>query len=116
MRPRYNCQAIIKDIQSTVFMPQKEMAVKLCVCQQSISHWLIGVSRPWSKKLPALLKLAEDTGLDISKYETNSDFDMISEYLKKNKYRELVRLFELYGRMSRTNKQKFVRYAEKMGK
>jgi hypothetical protein len=39
-----------------------------------------------------------------------------AEYIKKNKGLELVRLFDLYGRMSKTNKGKFLRCAEKMGK
>ena len=54
--------------------------------------------------------------LDIGNYEPNFDFDRITAYMKKNKGRELVRLFDLYVRMGKTDKQKFVRYAERMGR
>ena len=78
---------------------------------------MTGKRKPAAETMPELLKFAQDGGIDISKYEADPQLDQISNCLmKKNKYRERVRLFELYGRMSRTNKQKFVRYAEKMGK
>ena len=105
---------MVKDILDTAFLPQVEMAAKLKVSQQSISNWLNGTRNPSPETIPALLKLAQDTGLDIGSYEPNSDFDMISAYMKKNKGRELVRLFDLYGRMSKANRRKFVRCAEKM--
>jgi len=105
---------MVRDILETAFLPQADMAVKLEVSQQSISNWLNHTRNPGAETIPAILKLAQDTGLDIDSYEPNSDFDGIATYMKKNKARELVRLFDLYGRMSKTDKQKFMNFARMM--
>ncbi|MFZ2655451.1 MAG: helix-turn-helix transcriptional regulator [Victivallales bacterium] len=116
MSPRYNWPAMVKDIMDTAFLPQVDMAAKLKVSQQSISNWLNGTRNPAPETIPALLKLAHDTGLDIGSYEPNSDFDRITAYMKKNKGRELIRIFDLYSKMGKTDRRKFVRCAEKMGR
>jgi uncharacterized protein YigE (DUF2233 family) len=64
--------------------------------------------------MPELLKLAQDTGLDVRNYEANPDIDRITAYLEKNKGREFVRLLELYSRMSRVNKKKLIKLAERL--
>ena len=114
MEPKkYNWPLMVREIMDSAFMPQTEMADRLKVSQQSISNWASGKRNPRIENLPELLKLAKDTGLDIHKYEANPDIDKITVYLKKNNPREFIRLLELYDRMSRVNKKKLFRYAEK---
>ena len=114
MKPqKYNWPLLVRETMDAAFLPQTAMADRLKVSQQSVSNWLTGKRNPRAHVIPGLLKLAQDIGLDIGSYEPNSDFDGITEYMKKNKGRELVRLFDLYGRMSNANRQKFISYAEK---
>lgn len=115
IKPRkYNWPLIIRDTMDSAFMPQAAMADKLKVSQQSISNWASGKRNPRIENLPELLKLAKDTGLDIHKYEANPDIYKITVYLKKNNPREFIRLLELYDRMSRVGKKKFLGYAERL--
>jgi len=107
---------MVKDIMDTAFLPQVDMAAKLKVSQQSVSNWLNGTRNPAPETIPALLKLAQDTGLDIGRYEADPDFDRIAAYLKKNKSRELVRIFDLYSKMGKTDRQKLITHAERMAK
>ena len=64
--------------------------------------------------MPELLKLTQETGLDIRNYEAIPDFDRITNFLKKNNSNEFKRLLELYDRMSRLDKKKFLKYSERM--
>ncbi|MFZ2653584.1 MAG: helix-turn-helix transcriptional regulator [Victivallales bacterium] len=114
MTPKYNWPVLVKEIQDTLFMSQEQMATKLKVSQQSISNWMNGTRNPSEVAMPKILKMAQDGGMDISKYEANAAFDRITGYMKKNKSRELVRLFDLYGRMNRADRQKLIKYAEKI--
>ena len=114
MTPKYNWSLLVKEIQDTVFMSQTEMAAKCKVSQQSISNWMSGTRNPGSVATSELLKLATEAGIDISKHEANPALDGINGFMKKNEGRELVRIFELYSRMSQTNKKKFIKYAEGM--
>ncbi len=54
--------------------------------------------------------------LDLSKYETNPARDVITRYLEKNKGRELVRIFELYQKMSRSSRNKLLKYANSLAR
>ena len=114
MTPKYNWSVLVREIQDTMFMSQTEIASKCKVSQQSISNWMNGTRNPGPFATSELLKLATEAGIDISKHEAHPAFDGISAYLKKNKGRELVRIFELYSRMSQTNKKRFIKYAEGM--
>jgi len=113
-KQKYNWPAMVRDILDTAFLPQEEMAAKLNVSQQSISSWLNATRNPAPETIPAILKLAQDTGIDIGSYEPNSDFDGITAYMKENKGRDLVRIFELYARMSGADKKKLNRYSERL--
>jgi len=66
MTPRYNWPAMVRDIMDTAFLPQEKMAAKLKVSQQSISCWLNGTRNPSAETIPELLKLAQESGIDIS--------------------------------------------------
>jgi transcriptional regulator with XRE-family HTH domain len=98
------------------FLPQTAMADRLKVTQQSVSNWLMGKRNPRAHVIPGLLKLAQDTGLDVRNYESNPNIDRITAYLQKNKGREFIRLLELYDRMGKVGKEKFLRCTEKMEK
>ncbi len=111
---KYNWPSMVREIMDTAFMSQSAMADRLKVSQQSISNWLNGTRNPRMVNIPELLKLAQDTGLDIRNYEANPDIDRITAYLKKNKGRELARLLELYDRMNRADKKKLLGYAERL--
>ena len=114
MKPqKYNWPQMVRDAMDTSFMSQVVMSEKLKVSQQSISNWLTGLRNPRVGNMPELLKLAKNAGLDIRKYEANTDLDRISNYLKDDKGREFIRLLELYGRMGGVNKKKLFGYAEK---
>ncbi|HCE42558.1 MAG TPA: hypothetical protein DET40_03305 [Lentisphaeria bacterium] len=112
----YNWQAMVRDIMDEAFLPQEEMAAKLKVSQQTISNWLNGMRRPKEESIPELLKLAGSSGIEISSYVANPEFDRINEYLSKNRGRDLKRLFDLYGKMSKANRLKFLRHVERMGR
>ncbi|MFZ2653921.1 MAG: helix-turn-helix transcriptional regulator [Victivallales bacterium] len=114
MEQKYNWSVIVKEIQDTEFMSQQQMATKCNVSQQSISNWMNGARNPGPFATIELLKMTKDAGIDIHKHEANPAFDGITDYMKKNKGRELVRLFELYSRMSNADKKRFIRYAEGM--
>ncbi len=111
---KYNWPLLVKDMQDTVFMSQTAIADRLKVSQQSISNWMTGSRNPGPSLVPDLLKMASEGGLDISKYETNTAIDGISDYLKKNKGRELIRIYDLYSQMSQSDSKRFLRYAEGM--
>ena len=105
---------MVRDILDSALLPQEEMAAKLKVSQQAISNWLNARRNPSPETIPALLKMAQDAGLDIGMYEPNSEFGRITEYMRKNEGRELVRSFELYSRMTVANRKRFMKYAERM--
>ena len=73
-----------------------------------------GTRNPGPYAILELLKMAEKGGIDISRHEANSTFDGINAYMKKNKSRELVRILELYSRMTGVGKKKFMNFAGKI--
>lgn len=109
---KYNWSLLVRDAMDYAFLSQAAMADKLKVSQQTISFWLNGNRNPRTEIKSELLKLAQDTGLDISRYEANPDFDRITNYLRKNEAKELVRIVELYSRMNKAVRKKCMEYAE----
>ena len=107
---------MVRETMDAAFLPQTEMADKLKVSQQTISNWLNGTRNPRMKNMPDLLKLAQDAGLQIRNYEANPVFDRFSAYLQKYKGKEFMRILNLYTRMSRADRKKIIRYAEKRAK
>jgi transcriptional regulator with XRE-family HTH domain len=109
---KYNWSLLVRDTMDFAFLSQAAMADKLKVSQQTISFWLNGNRNPRTEIRSELLTLAEGTGLDISRYEANPDIDKITNYLKKNEAKELVRIVELYGRMNKAGRKKCMEFAE----
>ena len=113
MEPKkYNWPLLVRDTMDTAFMSQAAMSEKLNVSQQSVSNWLTGLRNPRAENMPELLKLAQDAGLDTGRYESNPDFDRLTNSLKESEAGEFVRLVELYGRMNRASRKKLMEYAE----
>jgi hypothetical protein len=52
--------------------------------------------------------------MDLSKYETSSTRNAISKYLEKSTGKEIVRIFELYQKMSRSSRVKVLKYANSL--
>ncbi len=111
---KYNWPLLVREIMDYSFMSQVALADRLKVSQQAISLWLNNIRNPRAQIMPVLLKLAQDTGLNISNYEKNPDIDRISRFLRENNSKEFKRLIELYDRMRLLDKKKFLKYAEKM--
>ena len=59
-----------------------------------------------------LFKIAPKEGIELSKYETDSARDAITKFLEKSKGKELVRMFELYRKMSKSARINFLRYGD----
>ena len=113
---KYNWPLMVRDTMDAAFLPQTEMADKMEVSQQTVSNWLNGARIPSVKNIPELLKLALNSELEIRKYVSNPVIDRLTAYLQKNKEKEFTRLLSLYAKMSRTDKKKFIKYAEKGAK
>jgi transcriptional regulator with XRE-family HTH domain len=113
MKPqKYNWLLMVRDTMDAAFMSQAAMSDKLDVSQQSVSNWLNGTRNPGAEIKPELLKLAQDAGLDIGRYESNPDFDRLINSLKESEAGGFVRIAELYGRMGRAARKKIMGYAE----
>ena len=113
MKPqKYNWPLLVRDTMDTAFMSQAAMSDKLDVSQQSVSNWLTGLRNPRAENMPELLKLAQDAGLDTGRYESNPDFDRLTNSLKESEAGGFVRIAELYGRMNKAGRKKIMGYAE----
>ncbi len=99
-----------------MFLSQQELADRCNVSQQSISNWKNRTRNPGIYAKKAMVELAEKEGVDLSKYETDSTRDAITRYLEKNKGRELVRIFELYQKMTRSDRNKLLKYANSLAR
>ncbi|MFZ2655581.1 MAG: helix-turn-helix domain-containing protein [Victivallales bacterium] len=110
-RRKYNWPLMVREIMDTAFLPQREMAENLNVSQQTVSNWVTGFRNPRARIIPGLLEMAENNGLDISRYETEPGLGRINECLKEDNCGEFVRIYELFSRMSSANKGKFIRHA-----
>lgn len=112
---KYNWPAMVRDIMDAKFLSQQEFADTLRVGQQSVSAWLNGHRFPRrSTAIPRLLKFARRNGIDLEKYESDSSRSTLLEYLDMGDGRELATLLELYVRMDKADRRKFIRYAEKV--
>ena len=107
---------LVRELLEGLFLSQQDLAERCRVSQQSISNWKNRTRKPGIFAKHQLLELAQKEEIDLSKYETDSAREAITKYLEKNKGKELVRMFELYQRMSRRSKIKFLRYANTLVK
>jgi transcriptional regulator with XRE-family HTH domain len=102
---------LTRELLDGLFLSQHDLADRCRVSQQSISNWKNNTRNPGIFAKQMLFKLAQKEGVDLSKYETDSSREAITKYLEKNKGKELLRMFELYQKMSRRARIKLVRYA-----
>lgn len=107
---------LAKDLMDGLFLSQQELAERCKVSQQSISNWKNRTRNPGIFAKQMLFKLAQKENIDLGKYETDSTRDAITKHLETGKGKELVRLFELYMRMSKRARVNFLRYGNTLVK
>jgi transcriptional regulator with XRE-family HTH domain len=107
---------LVRELLEGLFLSQQDLAERCRVSQQSISNWKNRTRNPGIFAKQKLFELAHKEKIDLAKYETNSARDVIAKYLEKNKGKELVRLFELYQKISRRARINLLRYANTLVK
>ncbi len=107
---------LTRELLEGMFLSQQELADRCNVSQQSISNWKNRTRNPGIYAKKELVDLAKKEGIDLKKYETDPAREVISRYLEMNKGRELVRLFDLYAKMSRSQRMKLLKYANSLAK
>ena len=103
---------LVRELLEGLFLSQQDLAERCRVSQQSISNWKNRTRNPGIFAKQKLFELAQKEKIDLSKYETDSARDTITRYLEKNKGKELVRMFELYRKMSKSARINFLRYGD----
>ena len=107
---------LVKDMLEGLFLSQQDLSDRCSVSQQSISNWKNKTRNPGIFAKQMIYKLAQKERMNLSKYEASSTKDAISKYLEKSKGKELIGLFEVYRRMSRTSRVKVLKYANSLVK
>jgi transcriptional regulator with XRE-family HTH domain len=107
---------LVADLLDGLFLSQQDLSERCNVSQQSISNWKNRARNPGVFAKQKLFELAQKEGVDLSKYETDSARDAITKFLEKNKGKELVRMFELYQKMSKKARINFLRYGNTLVK
>ncbi len=107
---------LVREFLEGLFLSQQELAERCNVSQQSISNWKNRTRNPGIYAKKVMVALAEKEGIDLGKYETDPARDRINRYLEQNKGRELVRIFELYQKMSRSDRNKLLKYANSLAR
>ncbi len=107
---------LTRELLEGLFLSQQELAERCLVSQQSISNWKNRTRNPGIHAKKVLLEYAQKQGIDLSKFETDPARDVITMYLDQNKGRELVRIFELFHKMSRSDRMKLLKYASSLAK
>lgn len=113
---QYDWSLLTRELLEGLFLSQVELAEKCRVSQQSISNWKNKTRNPSIHAKKVILELAQKEGIDISKYESNPAREVLAKYLEDNKGRELIRIFDLYSRMSRSDRNKLLKYANTLVK
>ena len=108
--------SLVKEMLEGLFLSQQDLSVRCKVSQQSISNWKNGTRNPGIFAKQKLYELAQKEEIDLRKYETTSARDAIAGFLEKDNGKELVRMFELYQKMSRRARIKLLRYANTLVK
>ncbi len=107
---------LVRELLEGLFLSQQDLAERCRVSQQSISNWKNRTRNPGIFAKQKLYELALKEKIDLSKYETDSARDTITKYLEKNKGKELIRMFELYQKMSRRARINLLKYANTLVK
>ena len=103
-----------KDLMNGLFLSQQELADLCKVSQQSISNWKRGFRNPGVFARQKLFELAQKEKIDLSKYETNSTRDAITKLIAKDNGKEITRLLDIYQKMSKGARIKFLRYGNSL--
>jgi len=101
---------LTKELMDGLFLNQQTLAALCKVSQQSISNWKNKTRNPGIFARQKLFELAQKEKIDLSKYETDSTRDAITKHLDKGNGKELVRLLDIYSKMSKRARVKFLRY------
>ncbi len=109
---QYYWPELTRKIQDILFLAQQDMADKLHVSQQGISTWMTGIRNPGKITRRNILNLVTEHGIKAEFAELG--LMKMKRLLRLRKGRDLVRMFELYFRMSKEDKKKFVRFAKKL--
>jgi len=107
---------LVKDMLDGLFLSQQALSDRCKVSQQSISNWKNRTRNPGIFAKQKLYEIAQKEGMDLRKYETTSARDAITKYLEKNNGKDLIRLFEVYQRISRSSRIKLLKYANSLVK
>lgn len=113
---KFDWHLLAKDLLNGLFLSQQDLAGRCKVSQQSISNWKNKARNPgiFAKKM--LFKLAQKEKLDLSKYEINNVNNAIAKQLEKGNSKEISRLLEIYGKMSKRARINFLRYGNTLVK
>lgn len=98
---QYDWPRLSKDLMEGLFLSQQELASLCKVSQQSISNWETGLRNPGMFAKMKLFHLAKKKKFDLSKYEVDD---------------ENTKLLELFNKMSKKNKIKFLQYGSRLVK
>ncbi len=107
---------LAKDMLDGLCLSQQALSDRCKVSQQSISNWKNRVRNPGISAKKMIFALATKEKIDLGKYEIASPKDTIKKYLEKDNGKEIVRIFELYQKMSRSSRIKVLKYANSLVK
>jgi transcriptional regulator with XRE-family HTH domain len=107
---------LVRELLEGLFLSQQDLADRCKVSQQSISNWKNRTRNPGIFAKKKICELAEKEKIDIRKYETDDVRDAIARHLEKDNGRELLRIFELYQKMSRRDQVKLLKYSNDLSK
>lgn len=107
---------LVKEMIESRFISKKNLAERCNVGKVSVYNWKnnIKTPRPWTKQ--KLLEIAQKEGIALVKFEIVSASGAIKKCLEKNQGKALVRLFELYQKMSRRSRINLLRYGNTLVK
>jgi transcriptional regulator with XRE-family HTH domain len=97
-------------------LSQQELAELCGVSQQNISNWK---NRKVKLRTPAKQKLSEiaqQEGIDVSKFETAPKEYTIPKHLEKGNAKDLARIFEVYREMSKGSRAELLGYVNSLVK
>ena len=107
---------LVKEMIGIKFISKKDLAERCGVCSQCVYNWKNRTKTPSPSAKQKLLEIAQKEGIDLGKFEVVSDRDAITKYLVDAQGKELVRIFELYQKMSRNSQVKLLKCANTMVK
>lgn len=107
---------LTKDLMDGLFLNQQKLAEYCKVSQQSISNWKNKTRKPGVYAKQKLFELARKEKIDLGKYELAGSMSSIAKYLEKGNGKEIVRLLDIYQKMSKGARVKFLRYGNTLVK